>query len=87
MEATSFSKVAPRKQKYHISNIKLFGIDLSHGNVVVAMVYFVQDNSDSDWSRSGLEQSRSRIEAAQTWFGLTRLTQLNVNGGFMLLET
>ncbi|RDX87350.1 Folate-biopterin transporter 1, chloroplastic, partial [Mucuna pruriens] len=41
MEAAS-SKAAPRKHKYCISNIKLFGVDLSHGNVVVAMVYFVQ---------------------------------------------
>lgn len=41
-EASSSSKVAPKKHKYGISNIKLFGVDLSPDNVAVAMVYFVQ---------------------------------------------
>lgn len=42
LEASSSSKVAPRKQKYGMSSIKLFGVDLSPDNVAVAMVYFVQ---------------------------------------------
>ncbi|RDX69187.1 Folate-biopterin transporter 1, chloroplastic, partial [Mucuna pruriens] len=33
---------APRNPKYLIRNTKLFGVNLSHGNLVVAMVYFVQ---------------------------------------------
>ncbi|KAG2401461.1 Folate-biopterin transporter [Vigna angularis] len=42
LEASSSSKVAPRKHKYRMSSIKLFGVELSPDNVAVAMVYFVQ---------------------------------------------
>ncbi|CAJ1977197.1 unnamed protein product [Sphenostylis stenocarpa] len=42
LEASSSTKVAPRKHKYRMSSIKLFGVDLSPDNVAVAMVYFVQ---------------------------------------------
>ncbi|RDY11813.1 Folate-biopterin transporter 1, chloroplastic, partial [Mucuna pruriens] len=42
LEGASPSKTAPRKHKYRMSNIKLFGVDLSPDNVAVAMVYFVQ---------------------------------------------
>ncbi|RDY09212.1 Folate-biopterin transporter 1, chloroplastic, partial [Mucuna pruriens] len=46
IEPTSSGKVAPRKHKYHISSIKLFGVDFSLGNVVVVMIYSVQDVLD-----------------------------------------
>ncbi|XP_014523940.1 folate-biopterin transporter 1, chloroplastic [Vigna radiata var. radiata] len=42
LEASSSSKVAPRKHKYRMTSIKLFGVELSPDNVAVAMVYFVQ---------------------------------------------
>lgn len=42
IEVSSTSKTAPRKSKYRMSNIKLFGVDLSPDNIAVAMVYFVQ---------------------------------------------
>jgi len=42
LEASSSSKVPPRKHKYRMSSIKLFGVELSPDNVAVAMVYFVQ---------------------------------------------
>ncbi|KAF3457121.1 hypothetical protein FNV43_RR01778 [Rhamnella rubrinervis] len=41
-EVSSTSKAAPRKNKYHKSYIKCFGVDLSPDNIAVAMVYFVQ---------------------------------------------
>lgn len=40
-ETSSSSKTA-RKNKYRMSAIKCFGVDLSPDNVAVAMVYFVQ---------------------------------------------
>ncbi|MED6205508.1 hypothetical protein PIB30_018290 [Stylosanthes scabra] len=43
LEACSNSKTsAPRKNKYRMRNITLFGVDLSPDNIAVAMVYFVQ---------------------------------------------
>jgi hypothetical protein len=40
---TSFSsKTSPRKNKYQMSAVKCFGVELSPDNVAVAMVYFVQ---------------------------------------------
>ncbi|KAK7280110.1 hypothetical protein RJT34_25172 [Clitoria ternatea] len=42
LEASSSSRIAPKKQRYRMSSIKLFGVDLSPDNVAVAMVYFVQ---------------------------------------------
>ncbi|KAL5139860.1 Folate-biopterin transporter 1, chloroplastic [Glycine soja] len=41
-EVSSSSRIAARKNKYRTSSIKLFGVELSHDNVAVAMVYFVQ---------------------------------------------
>lgn len=41
-ETCSHSQVAPRKNRYLMSNVKCFGVDLSPDNVAVAMVYFVQ---------------------------------------------
>ncbi|TKY51172.1 Folate-biopterin transporter 1 [Spatholobus suberectus] len=42
LEASSSSRSVPRKHKYRMSSIKLFGVELSPDNVAVAMVYFVQ---------------------------------------------
>ncbi|KAL2948625.1 hypothetical protein AAZX31_20G134900 [Glycine max] len=42
LEASSSGRIASRKQKYWVSSIKLFGVELSPDNVAVAMVYFVQ---------------------------------------------
>ncbi|KAL1296295.1 hypothetical protein HN51_057003 [Arachis hypogaea] len=43
LEACSNSKTSvPRKNKYRMRNITLFGVDLSPDNIAVAMVYFVQ---------------------------------------------
>ncbi|KAK7391065.1 hypothetical protein VNO78_19387 [Psophocarpus tetragonolobus] len=42
LDASSSSIITPRKHKYRMSSIKLFGVDLSPDNVAVAMVYFVQ---------------------------------------------
>lgn len=39
---TSPSSKTTRKNKYRMSAIKCFGVDLSPDNVAVAMVYFVQ---------------------------------------------
>lgn len=37
------SKTAPpRKSRYRLNTIKLFGVDLTPDNIAVAMVYFVQ---------------------------------------------
>lgn len=41
-ETCSHSQVAPRKNRYLMSNVKCFGVDLSPDNVAIAMVYFVQ---------------------------------------------
>ncbi|XP_057958144.1 folate-biopterin transporter 1, chloroplastic [Malania oleifera] len=41
-EAPSSGKTAPRKNKYSLSSIKCFGVELSPDNVAIAMVYFVQ---------------------------------------------
>ncbi|XP_028773513.1 folate-biopterin transporter 1, chloroplastic isoform X3 [Neltuma alba] len=41
-EVPPTSKTAPRKTRYRMSTIKLFGVDLSPDNIAVAMVYFVQ---------------------------------------------
>ncbi|KAJ9700379.1 hypothetical protein PVL29_005938 [Vitis rotundifolia] len=41
-ETGSQSQVAPRKNRYLMSTVKCFGVDLSPDNVAVAMVYFVQ---------------------------------------------
>ncbi|MED6173819.1 hypothetical protein PIB30_118624 [Stylosanthes scabra] len=40
--STSSKTSAPRKNKYRLRNITLFGVDLSPDNIAVAMVYFVQ---------------------------------------------
>lgn len=42
LEASSTSKTAPRKNRYGMSSIKLYGVDLSPDTIAVAMVYFVQ---------------------------------------------
>lgn len=42
IEVSSTNKTAPRKSRYRVSTIKLFGVDLSPDNIAVAMVYFVQ---------------------------------------------
>lgn len=42
IEASSASRNAPRKNRYRIGTITLFGVDLSPDNIAVAMVYFVQ---------------------------------------------
>ena len=42
LEAGSTSKTAPRKSKYRMKTMTLFGVDLSPDNFAVAMVYFVQ---------------------------------------------
>lgn len=42
LEASSASRTAPRKNRYGMSSITLFGVELSPDNVAVAMVYFVQ---------------------------------------------
>ncbi|RDX87005.1 Folate-biopterin transporter 1, chloroplastic, partial [Mucuna pruriens] len=44
LEVASSSKDTPRKHKYRMSNIKLFGVDLFPNNVIVVMIYFVQDS-------------------------------------------
>ena len=42
LEVPPTSKTAPRKNRYRMSTIKLFGADLTPDNIAVAMVYFVQ---------------------------------------------
>ncbi|XP_061376160.1 folate-biopterin transporter 1, chloroplastic [Gastrolobium bilobum] len=42
LEASSVNRTAPRKSRYRISTITLYGVELSPDNVAVAMVYFVQ---------------------------------------------
>ncbi|KAI4345654.1 hypothetical protein L6164_012754 [Bauhinia variegata] len=42
LEVSSTNKTAPRRNRYRMSTIKLFGVDLSPDNIAVAMVYFVQ---------------------------------------------
>ncbi|RDY09207.1 Folate-biopterin transporter 1, chloroplastic, partial [Mucuna pruriens] len=44
LEAAFSSKTGPRKHRYRMRNIKLFGVDLSLDNVAAAMIYFVQDS-------------------------------------------
>ncbi|KAE8077061.1 hypothetical protein FH972_015666 [Carpinus fangiana] len=41
-ETSSSTKTVLRKNKYRMSHVKCFGVDLSPDNVAVAMVYFVQ---------------------------------------------
>ncbi|XP_062177838.1 folate-biopterin transporter 1, chloroplastic [Alnus glutinosa] len=41
-ETSSSTQTALRKNKYRMSRVKCFGVDLSPDNVAVAMVYFVQ---------------------------------------------
>ncbi|RDX67534.1 hypothetical protein CR513_53577, partial [Mucuna pruriens] len=37
LEVASSSKITPRKHKYRINSIKLFGVDLFPGDVIVVM--------------------------------------------------
>lgn len=41
-ETSSSTKTVLHKNKYRMSRVKCFGVDLSPDNVAVAMVYFVQ---------------------------------------------
>lgn len=41
-DTSSSSKTTIRKNRYSVSSLKLFGVDLTPDNIAVAMVYFVQ---------------------------------------------
>lgn len=41
-DRSTSSKGGPRKNKYSMSSIRCFGVDLTPDNIAVAMVYFVQ---------------------------------------------
>ncbi|RDX71207.1 Folate-biopterin transporter 1, chloroplastic, partial [Mucuna pruriens] len=63
LEVASSSKVTSRKHKYRMSSIKLFRIDLSPNNIVVAIVYFVQDSMVVERAHG---ESRSALRSLQS---------------------